>query len=194
AAGHVRLCALEVLIDPVAEERNATTGAAEDLVSPPTTDEVADRVSHDRARDRCGDDRREGYPTVERQDPSQDHRDLAGEHEAEEGRGLERGHEEHDRQGDPAIERQDPVADPRQHLFLPEPCSQSLPPVPVPDGAATFPGCQPISGWSSHQLWSPSWRTTPHAVICWPMWGGTSGNSGMISSTRKAPPPSTRMG
>lgn len=43
--------------------------------------------------------------------------------------------------------------------------SQSLPPVPVPDGGATFPGCQPTSGCSSHQLWSPSWRTTPQAVI-----------------------------
>ena len=108
-----------MLVDPAAKERYAAADPAQDLASPPATDEVADRVPDDRAHDGRGHDGRERDPTVEREHPTEDHRDLAGEHETEEGRGLERGHEEHDRQRDPAVEREDPVGDPRQRLILP---------------------------------------------------------------------------
>src|SRR5438445_569715 len=70
SAAQVRLRALEVLVDPVAEERHAATDPAEDLAPPPATDEVAARVPDDRARDGRGHDRGERAPTVEREYPS----------------------------------------------------------------------------------------------------------------------------
>jgi hypothetical protein len=51
-------------------------------------------------------------------------------------------------------------------------------------GAVMWPLAQPISGWSSYRLCSPSWRIMPQAVMRSSSRGARMGILGMISRTR----------
>ena len=87
----------------------AADRAVQQAPAPAPPDQIPDTVTDDRAGDRGGQDRRQRRAVLEGEHPAQQHGDLAGDEDAEEGGGLQgRGQEDHG-QDRPAVQAQDPV-------------------------------------------------------------------------------------
>src|SRR5205085_5752692 len=167
-------CRVEVLLDPVPDERDERTHVAEDLAPPSAADEETSGVSDEGSEDGRRDRRTKWYASLEGKNTAEDHRDLAGKDEPDERGRLERGNEEDDRERDPAVQAEDPVANASDHgatipeqagldsggnavrqrragLYFSNACSTP----PPPAGASTTPSGPSRSTNAGPSSWSP---------------------------------------